>query len=230
VPAVAAGYFWDPAAASGSGAAGFLLPEGNGKTAYNMIAASAAVAPSLATINGQAVVFLANGAPDKSARVAGNVTRGFTGATMIWGWISAPGPNVGIVVHHGRAVSLWMLQLNTSDVRGYVFDGTSGVESRFTNPTYASAPYFYELVFDPAQSATNRISLFVDRVQLTPAVAGSPGTALADTADVMGLCAQAGDSSNFNLNGDVNVGLSGITNGLPSSTERDQLFAYKRLK
>jgi hypothetical protein len=205
------------------------LPEGNGKSAYNIITPSVTVAPTLTTVNGRAAVFFANGAPDKCARVSGTVTRGFTGASMIWGWMSAPGPNVGIIIHHARTANNFALQLNTSDIRGYVHDGTSGIESRFPNPTYANGPFYYELVFDPAQTATNRIQIWVDRVQLTPNVAGSPGTSMQDTAEVMGLCAQTSDSSNFNLNGDVTVGVTGITNGIPSDENRDRLFNYRRL-
>ena len=230
IPEVALGYFWDPASGQGSAAAGFLLPEGNGKTAYNMITPSAGVAPTLTTVNGQAAVLCANANPDKNARVSGTVTRGFTGAAMIWGWISAPGPNVGVIVHHARATNNFQIQLNTSDVRVYVHDGVGSIEARFPNPTYASAPYYYEAVFDPSQSATNRMQLFVDRVQITPNVAGSPGTSMQDPADVMGLCSQTNDSSNFNLNGDATTGVFGITNGIPSDENRDRLFNYRRLK
>ena len=229
VPEVALGYFWDPAAGQGSAAAGFLLPEGNGKTAYNMITPSVTVAPTLTTVNGQAAVLFSQATPDKCARVSGNVTRGFTGATMIWGWVNV-GAAPGIVLHHSRANNTFMIQLNTSDVRVYVDDGSSGTESRFPNPTYASGPFYYEGLFVPSAAATSRIQLTVDRVAQVPGVAGSPGATMRDTADVMGLCAQAGDSSNFNINADCTTGVMGITNGIPSDEDRDRLFNYRRFK
>lgn len=230
VPEVQTGYFWDPAAGSGSGAAGFLIPEGNGKSAYNIITPSAGVAPSFDTVNGQTVVTYANGVPDKTARVTGTVTRGFTGAAMIWGWFNTPGPNIGLVLQHGRAVLQFGLQLNTGDVRVYVHDGSSTVESRFPNPTYANGPFYYEGLFVPSAAATSRIQLTIDRVAQVPTVAGSPGTTMQDSAEVLGCSTNGGDSSNFNISGDFSAGVAGITNGIPSEEHRDRLFNYRRLK
>jgi hypothetical protein len=232
VAQVAAGYFWDPAAGSGSGGAGFLIPEGNGKTAYNIITPSAGVAPTITTINGQSVVLYANSAPDKCARVAGNVQRNFTGEMMIWGWVSAPGPNIGFVLHHGRAVVQFGLQLNTADVRVYVHDGTGVIESRFPLPPggYAAGPFYYEAPFVPSALATNRLQLTIDRVAQVPAIAGSPLATAQDIAEVMGFAAQSSDSSNFNISGDYSAGVMGITNGIPSDADRNLLFNHKRLK
>ncbi len=229
VRAVAAGYFWDPASGQGSATAGFLLPEGNGKTAYNIVTPSAGVAPALTTVNAQAAVLYANGTPDKCARVSGTVSRGFTGAAMLWGWVSAA-TAPGVVLHHGRTANIFMLQLNTNDVRVYVDTGSGSNESRFPNPTYANGPFYYEGVFDPSQAATSRLRLFIDRVEITPNVAGSPGTSMLDTAEVMGHCAFTSDSSNFNVAADVKLGVTGITNGLPSDAERDLMFNYRRFK
>lgn len=232
VPEVAAGYFWDPLAGSGSGAAGFTIPEGNGKTAYNLITPAAGVAPALSTINGQAVVTYANATPDKIARVSGTVQRGFTGAAMIWGWVSTPGPNIGLVLQHGRSTLQFGLQLNTSDVRVYVHDGSSTVESRFPLPPggYAAGPFYYEAPFVPSAAATSRLQLTFDRVAQVPNVAGSPGTTMQDTAEVMGCSANGGDSSNFNISADFSAGVMGITDGIPSDAHRDLLFAHRRLK
>jgi hypothetical protein len=229
---VAAGYFWDPAAGSGSGAAGFSIPEGNGKTAYNIITPSAGVAPALSTVNGRAVVVYTNGTPDKCARVAGNVQRGFTGATMIWGWVSAPGPNLGIWFSHWRAGIQFGVSGSGADLRINMNDGSSDVESRFPLPSggYAAGPFYVEALFVPSASATSRLQLTIDRVAQVPTVAGSPGTAMRDTADVMGFSSQAGDSSNFNMNGDCSIGVIGLTDGIPSDAARDRMFNHRRLK
>jgi hypothetical protein len=233
VPEVAAGYFWDPAAASGSGTASFLMPEGNGKSTHNIITPAANVAPSVTSINGQAVVLYTNSTPDKTARVSNtSAQRGFTGAAMIWGWVSTPGPNIGIVLQHGRVTLQFGLQLNTADVRVYVHDGTSTVESRFPLPPggYAAGPFYYEGPYVPSAAATSRIQLTFDRVAQVPNVAGSPGTSMQDSAEVMGFSCNGGDSSNFNLSGDFSAGVMGITNGIPSDEDRDKLFNYRRLK
>lgn len=232
VPEVVAGYFWDPAAGSGSGAAGFLIPEGNGKTAYNLITPGAGVAPALTSVNGQAAVFFANGTPDKCIRATGNVQRGFTGACMIWGWISAPGANVGPIFSHSRASGNLSVNLTTADVRISMHDGVGVVESRFPLPPggYATGPFYYEGLFIPSAAVTSRLQLTIDRVAQVPTLAGSPGTSMQDTADVMGFSAAVGDSSNFNMNGDATVGVMGLTNGIPSDADRDRLFNYRRLK
>lgn len=229
VPEVAAGYFWDPAQASGSASASFLIPEGNGKSAYNIITPSAGVAPAIGLVNGQAVITYANGTPDKCGRVSGTVQRGFTGASMIWGWVSAAAAP-GVVLGHFRTSQNFALQLNTSDCRLYVNDGGGVIDARFPNPTYANGPFYYEGVFDPSQAtATNRMQIWVNRVQLTPNVAGSPGTSMLDTADVLGFSASANDSSNFNINADFSAGVMGMTSGIPSDDNRDRLFNYRRL-
>lgn len=232
VPEAAAGYFWDPAAASGSASASFLLPEGNGKSAYNMLTPSVTVAPALTSVNGQPAVFFANGTPDKCIRATGNVQRGFTGACMIWGWISAPGANVGPIFSHSRASGNLSINLTTADVRINMHDGVGAIESRFPLPPggYAAGPFYYEGLFVPSAAATSRLQLTIDLVAQVPTLAGSPGTSMQDTADVMGFSSSANDTSNFNMNGDCTIGIMGLTNGIPSDEDRVKLFNYRRLK
>lgn len=232
VAEVAAGYFWDPAAGSGSGTAQFLLPEGNGKSAYNIITPSASVAPALSTVNGRAVAVYANGAPDKTSRVSGTVQRGFTGAAMIWGWIHTTAANIGIVFGHFRTNQQFALQLNTADIRVYVHDGSSLAESRFPLPPggYSAGPFYYEGLYVPSAGATSRIQLTTDRVAQVPNVAGSPGTSMQDLAEVLGFSASTADSSNFNISGDFSAGIMGVTSGIPSDDDRNRLFNLARLK
>ncbi len=232
IPEVAAGYFWDPAAATGSASASFLLPEGNGKVAYNMLTPSASVAPALTSVNGQAAVFFANGTPDKCIRATGNVQRGFTGACMIWGWISAPGANVGAIFSHSRGSGNLSINLTTADVRISMHDGVGVAESRFPLPPggYATGPFYYEGLYVPSAAATSRLQLTIDLVAQVPTLAGSPGTSMQDTADVMGFSAGTNDSSNFNMNGDCTIGVMGLTDGIPSDEDRVKLFNHRRLK
>lgn len=230
VAEVAAGYFWDPLAGSGSGAAGFLIPEGNGKTDFNMVTPAAGVAPSLATINGQAVATYTNGTPDKLARTALVQTRGITGPSVIWGWINAA-TAPGVVFGHYRTAQQFALQLNPADCRVYVHDGVSLSESRFPNPTYANGPFYYEAIFDPdAASPTNRIQFSIDRVIQVPSVAGSPGVDMQDLAEFFTFGGATSDNSNFNYNATFSCGVMGTTDGIPSNASLEALFNHRRLK
>lgn len=230
IPEVGAGYWWDPTFATGSGTAAFLLPEMNRKSTHNLVAPSQATAPTVTTINGQSVVSYANGVPDQISRTNDTVTRGFTGAQMFWGWFNfASAPNVTFAA----GVILFGYQFAAGDVRVLVHDGVSLKESRFPLPPggYAAGPFFYEALFVPSESATNRIQLAIDRVTQTPTLAASPGTAATDTAAQIKMGAgTAIDSSISNIAADHAHGVIGITNGIPSSAHRDRLFAYRRLK
>lgn len=229
VPEVAAGYFWEPAAANGSGTASFLMPEGNGKSTYDMVTpAAGTAAPSTSFINGQPVIFYANGSPDKLCRTSAVAQRGFTGATMIWGWVNMASA-AGVPFGHARSVSQFYVQFVAGDVRVGVHDGVSVKESRFPNPTYANGPFYYEAVFDPSQAATNRIQFWLNRAQTTPTVAASPGTSMQDTAEFLTFGGITADSSIFNYSVDFSCGVHGITMGLPSEGNRDRLFQYRRL-
>jgi hypothetical protein len=227
IAAVAAGYFWDPAAATGSAGAGFLMPEGNGKTSYDMITPSAPVAPTIATINGQAVISYLNAAQDTCVRTAATVTRGFTGAQMIFGWFDRS-LDPGLVIGQWRTNSNFEIALGSTRTDIGVNDGTSSLEYRFSKPV--ANIVFVEAVFDPSAVNTNRCQLFYDRVQQTPTTAPACGTALQDLASYIHTSAAGGDFTPFNINANFSHGVIGWTNGIPSAAERDLLFLYKPLK
>jgi hypothetical protein len=229
VQQVQAGYFWDPASVQNSGAATFLIPEGNGKATHNMVTVAANTAPGATLINGQAALEYTNANPDEIMRVTGNVQRGFTGSVMLWGWVSMA-TAAGILFTHGRAPNLqFAAQFNAGDCRVYAYDGSGNVESRFPNPVYASGPFYMEAIFDDSQTATNRLQMWINRVQLTPNVAGTAAAALLDTAGVLTFAGTQADSSSLNISADFSHGVVGLTNGLPSAEDRDKLFNYRRL-
>jgi hypothetical protein len=195
-----------------------------------MITPNAGVAPLLATVNSQTVATYTNGAPDKLARTALVQTRGITGPSMIWGWISAA-TAPGLVFGHFRTAQQFAIQLNGSDVRVYVHDGVTVVESRFPNPTYANGPFYYEGIFDPdAASPTNRIQLTIDRVAQVPSVAGSVGVDMQDLTEFFTFGGCTSDASNFNYNATFSCGVMGVTDGLPAAAARDSMFGHRRLK
>lgn len=232
VPEIAAGYWWDPAVTTGSGAT-LTMVEMGGKTSYNQVTPAAGEAPSTATINGQTVMAYTNGSPDRIFRTSATQTRGFSGGFVLWGWIScssAPGSIWG----HWRTANNILLQLTATDIRFYCRD-TSPLtnEARFPLPAggYAAGPFFGEFVFDPSQGvATNRMQAFYDRVQQTPTLAPSPGTTLTDTSEFLTFGGTVGDNNATNYSADWKHGVFGITNGIPSTGNRDLTYGFKALK
>lgn len=227
VPEVVAGYFWDPTAGSGGGGAGFVVPEGNGKSAYNMITPAANAAPTLGTVNGATVVTYANGSPDQLARTSANVQRGWTGATMIAGWFTAAG---GSVLGHWRPTANVLIVLGATRIDLHAHDGTANREAQHTiSAGWIDSPAYVEAVFDPTQAATNRLQIWVNRVQIAPSVAPSMGAALRDDASLLSFSGTVGDSSTFNIVANFSHGVVYLTNGIPSAAVRDSMFNHRRL-
>lgn len=233
VPEVTSGYFWDPSSATGSAGAGFLLPEGNGDVNFDLITPAANTAPTIASLNSQAIVTYANGSPDRITRTFDNVQRGFTGAAMLAGWFNCASA-AGIVFSHGRGNFRFAIQLVAATVRVYVDDGVTIKENHFPIPPggYAAAPFYYEGLFVPSEvTATNRIQLTIDRVAQVPTFTTSPGTSMSDVTDeVGGGVGTTSDSSTSNISADFSHGMVYLTNGIPSDGNRDRLFGYRRLK
>ncbi len=233
VPEVAAGYFWDPARASGSGAAGFLLPEGNGKVTHNIITPSAGEAPILSSLNGQNIVSYANGSPDKMARTATTVTRGFTGSACFGGWINQA-TACGVVTDGRGSLIHFGFQFTAGDIRAFVRDTVDLKESRFPLPPggYAAGPFFYLVGFDAAEAvATNRTKLWIDGAAQVPNVTASPGAVMDDAAAPVAMGAGSNSDNNANqITADWSHGMMYLTSGIPSAENRDRLFNYRRLK
>jgi hypothetical protein len=232
VAQVAAGYFWDPTFATGSGLAGFTIPEGNGKTTHNVITPSAGTAPAIGTMNGQAIVTYTNQAvADDMARTA-SVQRGFTGAMGFGGWINQAAA-AGTLIVHGRGVNQnAYMQFAAGSVRVGVHDGSGSHESQFPIPPggYAAGPFFIFGTFNPALAAAVRIGLSIDTVAQTANVAGTPGTTARDTADVIALGGTLNDASTSNITGDWSHGVLYWTDGIPSAADLARMFAHLRLK
>jgi hypothetical protein len=227
IPEVAAGYFWDPTQVTGSGAT-LVIPEGNGKTAYNMVTPSASAAPTAGVLNGQAVLQYVNGTPDQLIRTNATVQRGWTGATYLAVWLQAAiGP--GSILGHYRTAQNLQLQVASAVTRVGADTGTGFQQQRFDGLNYAT-PLFIEAIFDPSQAATGRLRLFVDRVEKTATLTVSPGTSLVDTAEFITAGGINGDNLSTNYNNDFKAGAIYLANGIPSDADRDLLFSHRRLK
>jgi len=228
VPEIVAGYFWDPTFATGSGAT-LRVPEGNGKSTYDMVTPAANTAPTAGTINGQVVAQYANGSPDQLMRTSTTVQRGWTGATYFAAWVQAPAV-VGSIMGHWRTANNLNLQLNTSDCRVQGDFGGGATEQRFPVAPFGATPFFIEGIFDPSQAATGRFIFTIDRVAQTPTTANALGAALTDTAEFITCGGAFNDSSTFNYTGDFKTGVVYLANGIPSAANRDLLFAFRALK
>jgi hypothetical protein len=232
VAEVAAGYFWDPAFATGSGTAAFLLPEGNLQTTHDVITPSAGTAPAVGSLNGQAIVTYTDQAvADDMARTAA-AERGITGAMGFGGWINQAAA-VGTVFTHGRAATLDIyIQCTAGSVRVGVHDGVGNNESQFPVPPggYAAGPFFIFATYDPALAAAARIGLSYDTVAQVPNVAASPGASARDSSGVITLGGSIGDASTANITGPWSHGMLYLTNGVPSAASLARMFNYRRLK
>ena len=228
VAEVAAGYFWDPRQAAGSGAT-FTVPEGNGKTAYDLVTPSAGAAPSLTTVNGRPAILFTNGSPDRLLRTAATKQRGFTGSMMIFGWVSRAA-NLGSIIGHARTATNLLLQYTPSDIRFVASDG-SNQEARFPLPTggLAAGPVYYEFVIDLTQAATAKMQAWYNRVQQTPTLAATFGSSVQDTSEFIQVGGLVSDNTTANYAADFTVGTWGITSGVPSSANRDRLYHYGAL-
>jgi hypothetical protein len=230
IPQVAAGYFWDPASASGSALASFALPEGSGRTTHNMITPAVETAPAIGTINGQAVITYTNqAAADDLARTAAT-TRGWTGETYFAAWFNMA-TAAGFVFGHYRTAQNFAVQFNAGDVRVYGHDGTALREYRFPVPPggYAAGPFFCEAAFVPSAGATNRLQLWYGLAAQTPSVTASMGASLQDSSEVLTFGGTAGDATALNITATFSHGVAVLASGIPSAADRARFMAHKRL-
>jgi hypothetical protein len=226
IAAVAAGYWWDPAAVRGSGAS-IVLPEMNGRSAYDMVTPSANTAPTATTINGRPVLTYTNGADDSLLRTAAKQTRGWTGATYVWGWINSPSAPDNVLGHYRTAHNI-VISLNSSRITIIVHDASSDQEAHFPLPPggYAAGPFFYELLAKPGSA----ISFAVDRVAQTPSLSATVATSVQDSSEYITVGGTVGDAGSSNYSASFSAGAFGIAQGEPTTLERDALFAFRALK
>lgn len=223
VAEIAAGYFWDPSQATGLGAT-LVVPEGNGKTAYNMITPAANTAPTGGVINGQVVAQYANGSPDQLMRTAAGVQRGWTGATYFACWIRAAAA-VGSIFGHWRTAQNLLVQLNGGDSR--IISGAT--EQRFSLAPFGATAFFLEAGYDPSLAASARFFMAINRVALTQTTSVSVPATLPDTGEYLTAGGTVVDSTTFNYAADFATGQVYLGNGIPSAADRDRLYRYKPL-
>lgn len=228
IASIAAGYFWDPTATTGSGAT-ITLPEGNGKSSYNLVTPAANTAPTTGTLNAQTVMQFTNGVPDQLLRTSATVQRGWSGATYFAAWVQASAAP-GSIFGHWRTANNFLVQINPGDSRINGDFGAGATDNRFDVATFGATPFFVEAVFDPALAATARFAMAIDRVALNQNTANAIGTTLVDTSEYMTQGGVSGDNTTFNYTADFKLGMVYLANGIPSSAERNLIYSHRRLK
>lgn len=237
VAEIAAGYFWDPASASGLGAVGFKIPEGNGHSTFDLVQATVAKQPTALSENG-AVLYRMRKSVDANPSMvgsAGNVAAGWTGATYLAGWFRLPDAagavtGAGTLFAHSLSATNRRLSLTTVATVGARIacsgDGAVIPNNDFAN-IFAGGWVWTEALFDPSQSTpTDRAQLWFDFTRR--ALGGSPSdftsgtmpTSIFDgTANILVGCRSTAtanlDTTDF---GPVYYG-----NGIPSLANRKRL-------
>lgn len=206
------------------------MPEGNGKTAYNMVTPSLAAAPVISTVNGRAAIQHINRTSpsiDSVARTPTTVTRGWTDSLMMAGWFSLAAAT-GSPFNHWRTNNNILFSLGNTrlDISGN--DGVSVKENQHTVPaSWLSSPVYIEAVFDHTAAATNRLQMWINRVQLAASFASSMGASLTDNLSFLCFSGSANDGSGFNISAGFFHGVFYLTRGIPSAANRDLLYAHR---
>lgn len=232
VPAISAGLFWDPAAATGLGTAGFTWPEGGGHSSADEVQATTSKQGSRITANGS-TQFKFLFASDQRFKTAGNYTAGWTGATYlgIWHRISLGGSsNSGITTiwaHNAANPGLRWRFFHTGGVTNTYSlsvsaDGAAAQTDIWACPTDALW-YFVELLYTPSVG----VDCYFDLALQTHSTTAINSASLANPATALGIGGSTAAAVNTN---DHEIGMSYYGNGLPSLFHRQRAYAHRAPK
>jgi hypothetical protein len=231
VPEVAAGYWWDAAAATNLGAAGFAVPEMNGHATFNQVQTTVASQPTQLTENG-GKQFRMRRAADANPSVistAGNVQAGWTGATCYAGWFRLPDSSgdisgAGTLIGHNTTTAFRMSLtnlVNTTDRQSVSFsaDGAAVVLNQWLN-SFDGGWKFLVAKATPGVG----VELYVNHNLVAHALTNAPGPLLFDTAAPIFIgCRAASSLANTNT---TDWATAYICNGIPSDAELVRLSNY----
>lgn len=237
VPEIAAGYWWDPANASGLGGAGFKIPEGNGHTSFDLVQATTTKQPTALSENG-ATLYRMRKSVDANPSIvgtAGSVAAGWTGATYLGGWFRLPDAS-GIItgsgtlfIHSGTAGNRRLILSNVQTVGQRIAcsgDGTAIPNDDFAT-VFAGGWVWVESLFVPSETtATHRAQLWYDFNER--ALGGSPSdfttgtmpTSLSDATASIFIASRSAANANVDT---TDFGAIYYGNGIPSLANRKRL-------
>lgn len=173
--------YWDPEDATFSP---FALPEGSGVSARNMTEAGGTIAT--VTNNGFTQLSLPAGVSMLDTAVA----LGNTGSFVMAGWVKLPnGTPSGTYRWHahdgsGSANGPYVEFVSGGQIRFWVSEDGSAIESHRYDSAMTNSNWRWAVAeFDSTNAtATERLSFFLDDVELTPSVTSSVDTTLNDPA------------------------------------------------
>jgi hypothetical protein len=244
VPEVAAGYFWDAAAATGLGTTGFKVPEGNGHSTFDLIQTTVANQPTALSEGGGAQFRMRNSgnANPSTVGTAAAVTAGWTGATYVAGWFRLPDASgditsfVTLLGHSGGSGArrfqlqglagtpdLWSVQTSTSN---------SLATAKFDNASFlAGAAWVWgEAIFDPALTlggsvAADRNKLFANLAAITRnSNTGTIGTTLDNSSVIINVASAGVGFANSDTTDWAAVYYG---NGIPARADRVRLANFR---
>jgi hypothetical protein len=232
VAEIAAGYFWDPASASGLGGAGFKIPEGNGHTSFDLVQATVAKQPTALTENGAAQFRVPNTA-GQFVSTAGAVQAGWTGSTYMAAWLRLPNANGDITGadtffgHNPLSTGQRRLIITGTNATPDLFSatastaGTATASNSWGNPLVGSNWVFVETLFDTSLASPASLALYADFALLVPsATAAIPSTLFDGLAPIGIACRFAVSNNNIDT---TDFGPFYYGNGIPSLANRKRL-------
>lgn len=233
VPEVAAGYWWDAAAASGLGTAAFKVPEGNGHTTFDLLQATVASQPTLLTENGNQQFRMRKNGDANPSRLAtsGSVAMGWAGPTWVAGWFRLPdasGDVTGagtLLLHFGGAGARRMalaVSITTSDrvTATLSGDGTASSASAWASTFVGGNWVFLACAF----LGTDSVTLESNRVAQS-AVAGPLAPSSLFNASTQ-LCVGCRNSGLSNVD-TTDWATCIVANGVPSAANQVRLANFR---
>lgn len=241
VAEIAAGYFWDPASATGFGGVSFKIPEGNGHSTFDLVQATVAKQPT-ALVENSGAQFRMRKSVDANPSVlgsAGAVQAGWTGPTYVAGWFRLPDASGDITgsgnlfLHTpttaGQRRFTAQLFASTPDniVIGTSTDGTATATSTYPNVLVGGAWVWVEAMFDSGltlggSTVADYIKFFADFTAQTRASnTGTNTTTIFNGNAAISMASRAG-SGLANLD-TIDFGPVYYGNGIPSLANRKLL-------
>lgn len=237
VPEVAAGRWWDSALFTNLGAATFRWTEQNDVTTeFDGLQAVVGRQPSQITTRGYDQ-WRFNAAASSVTTVGTAGPMGWTGATMVAGWVRFPSGVTGTnnTLRHNPSSGNRRLQLITQigiassiDFRfGVSTDGVAIPEFRWPTAGFDLRQFHYlEASFLPAvTNPLQRLELTIDRQLVSPSVRAAIGASLFDP--VSAAITFAGINTGTGNVDVTDLGNWYYCNGIPSEMDRNLLWLYE---
>lgn len=217
VPAVAAGFFWDPDAYASS-----TLPEAQGKTAADLTKTG-----TITVLSGNGHTQLRCAAGSGHLDSSGGVDLG-TAVSYAAGWVRFPtsvgGDSQALIGQYGGAGQRRSLTYVSGATWKVIYsdDGTTRYTWTFDSASAGNWMFVERVIDVGASPATTRARLFRDRVEIAPTSAPSGGSSLYHASLLLRL-GDIGGAANVDT---TDFGPQYLLPAVPTDAERDLLRGY----